>query len=559
MRAPRPWRWLSRLPPCRPAQPFAISSPPVATPTTPTIGRARKLIRSFILTVSPSTSNTNVTGASTSSINWPNSGMIVAKPFGPGRTSSNSTTSESPGCAPFTATGPVSLFTREKSIDVTRSSSDWICPVKQSFVSKVTTAPGSTSSTGSSSGPKPQITSSRETRCSVATAISAAILLPGRRIAHPAPAGHRRYDLAAVQVFDRISREHDEVCEETREELPAPPLVSAEPRRRHACGDKRLLDGHRLLRVPRRPLVDRPRHARANARERVELLDRGVRPVGDDGAGLEQRTERVGAVCLLRPEAVGKVAIRRRVRELHRRRDSEPREPRQVLRRKTLRVLDARAQSLRRPLDARRLKRVERVSVRAVADRVHGDRPADARGAADDLLELLPARDLDARTVQHACGLGAEGPVHECLQVAGTQPVVTEPGAKVDCLERVETLVRQRLPHAHVEDAFAAQPLEEAEVAEPAVLVVHGRDAARDGEAETCAHRVQPLLVGDLREDETAAELPRRLLAEDAARLAALVELDDAARYLQVAVRRRERRGVEPQRMSVFRHQGRGC
>ncbi len=189
---------------------------------------------------------------------------------------------------------------------------------------------------------------------------------------------------------------------------------------------------------------------------------------------------------------------------------------------------------------------------------MHGDRPADARCAADDLLEFLPARDLDARTVQHARSLGAERPVHERLQVAGTQPVVTEPGAKVDCLERVETLVRQRLPHADVEHAFVAQPLEEAEVAEPAVLVVHGRDAARDGEAETCAHRVQPLLVGDLREDETAAELPRRLLAEDAARLAALVQLDDAARYLQVAVRRSERRGVEPQRMPVLRHQGRG-
>src|SRR4029450_1891220 len=57
-----------------------------------------------------------------------------------------------PGAAPFTATGPVALFTREKSIAVTRSSSDWICPVKQSFVSKVTTAPGSTSSTGSGGG-----------------------------------------------------------------------------------------------------------------------------------------------------------------------------------------------------------------------------------------------------------------------------------------------------------------------------------------------------------------------------------------------------------------------
>ena len=89
--------------------------------------------------------------------------MIVAKPRGPGRTSSSSTTSESPGSAPRTATGPVALLTREKSMSLTRSASDWICPVKQSFVSKRTVAPGSTSSTGSRSGPKPQITWSRVT------------------------------------------------------------------------------------------------------------------------------------------------------------------------------------------------------------------------------------------------------------------------------------------------------------------------------------------------------------------------------------------------------------
>ena len=48
MRAPGPCRWLSRLPPCSPASPFVSVSPPVATPTTPTIGRAGKRTRSFI-------------------------------------------------------------------------------------------------------------------------------------------------------------------------------------------------------------------------------------------------------------------------------------------------------------------------------------------------------------------------------------------------------------------------------------------------------------------------------------------------------------------------------
>jgi hypothetical protein len=45
--APLPCRWSSRLPPCIPASPFESSSLPVATPTTPTIGRAGNAIRSF--------------------------------------------------------------------------------------------------------------------------------------------------------------------------------------------------------------------------------------------------------------------------------------------------------------------------------------------------------------------------------------------------------------------------------------------------------------------------------------------------------------------------------
>src|SRR5580765_2732878 len=447
--------------------------------------------------------------------------MIVAKPFGPGRMSSSSTTSESPGSAPFTATGPVALFTREKSIAVTRSSSDWICPVKQSFVSNVITAPGSTSSTGSRCGPKPQITSSRETRCSVATAIGAAILLPGRRIEHPAAAGHRRYDLAPVQIFHGIRREDDDVREVAGQQLPAPALVAAQPRRRDARRLERLLHRKRLLLVPRRTLVDRPQHAGADARERVELLDRRVRSVRDDRARLPQRPERVRAVRLVGPEAIGEIAVRRRVRELHRHGDAELRKARQILRREALRVLDPRAKALRRPLATRRLERVERVAVRAVADRVHRDRPADARSPAHDLLELLAARDLDTRAVEHPRGLRAERPVHERLQVARAQPLVAEPGAKVERLERVEVLVRQRLPHPQVEDALFAQLLEETEVAEPAVLVLHGRHAARDRKLDSRAHGVEPLVVADLREHEAPTELPRRLLAQHARRLAA--------------------------------------
>ena len=79
--APGPCRWSSRLPPCCPASAFVSVSPSVATPTTPTIGRAGKRIRSFISDPpSSSTSKICVTGDCTCSISWPKPGMSVATP-----------------------------------------------------------------------------------------------------------------------------------------------------------------------------------------------------------------------------------------------------------------------------------------------------------------------------------------------------------------------------------------------------------------------------------------------------------------------------------------------
>ena len=49
--------------------------------------------------------------------------------------------------------------------------------------------------------------------------------------------------------------------------------------------------------------------------------------------------------------------------------------------------------------------------------------------------------------------------------------------------------------------------------------------------------------------------MPARLLAQHAGRLAAVVELDDPAGYLQVAVGAGERRRVEPDRVRVAGHQ----
>src|ERR1700758_1839891 len=91
--------------------------------------------------------------------------MSVATPHSIGRTSRISATSESPGSAPFTATGPVAPLMRVMSTPVTRSSSLRIWPEKQSFVWKVTVSPGSTSSTGWRPGPNDQITWSRDRKC----------------------------------------------------------------------------------------------------------------------------------------------------------------------------------------------------------------------------------------------------------------------------------------------------------------------------------------------------------------------------------------------------------
>ena len=50
-------------------------------------------------------------------------------------------------------------------------------------------------------------------------------------------------------------------------------------------------------------------------------------------------------------------------------------------------------------------------------------------------------------------------------------------------------------------------------------------------------------------------EVPGALLTEHAGRLTALVADDDTALHLEVAVRVRERRRVQPERVIVARHQ----
>ena len=89
--------------------------------------------------------------------------------------------------------------------------------------------------------------------------------VPGRRVVHPSAADHRRHHFHGLELLwrtvERVTREHDEVGEESRNELASPPLVAREPGRVDGRGAKRIFDPERLLRMPRGPLVDRPQHS----------------------------------------------------------------------------------------------------------------------------------------------------------------------------------------------------------------------------------------------------------------------------------------------------------
>src|SRR5437763_8013338 len=115
--------------------------------------------------------------------------------------------------------------------------------------------------------------------------------------------------------------------------------------------------------------------------------------------------------------------------ELHGGGDAELGEPGHVLRCEQLCMLDPRSESERLPDAAHLLERIERLSVREVADGVNGDREPRGGAPANELRELLLARDLDARAVEEARGLRTERPVHERLQVADADEIVAEPSA----------------------------------------------------------------------------------------------------------------------------------
>ena len=116
-------------------------------------------------------------------------------------------------------------------------------------------------------------------------------------------------------------------------------------------------------------------------------------------------------------------------------------------------MLDPLTQAERLPDLARRLERVERLPVGLVADRVDADREARLGATHDDLPQLVTARDHDAGAVEHPRRLRAERPVHERLQVADAQPGRAEAAADPELAQRVDALVRLRLPDAELERA----------------------------------------------------------------------------------------------------------
>ena len=134
--------------------------------------------------------------------------------------------------------------------------------------------------------------------------------------------------------------------------------------------------------------------------------------------------------------------------ELDRARNAELGETGEILGREQLRMLDARPELFRPPHVPSCLERVERVAVRAIADRVYGDGETAFRRTHDRLLELHAARDLDTAPVQQVRRLGAERPIHERLHVAEPQQVVSERPVQRQREQRVELVPRMGLPDA---------------------------------------------------------------------------------------------------------------
>ena len=206
---------------------------------------------------------------------------------------------------------------------------------------------------------------------------------------------------------DRVAVEDDEVGQHPGASVPRRSSSRGEPGRRRrtsraaprstvsACSGRQAGRSSSVRSTPAR-----------DARERVELLDRRVRAVGERRApASEQRAVGVGAARVPLPDAVGEVAVGGRVAELHGGGDAELGEARQLGGVEQLGVLDALAQPERAPGVARwpRRRRARRGRARRRSRARATGQPAAAARARSRRARSRE-RDLDARAVEQVRG-----------------------------------------------------------------------------------------------------------------------------------------------------------
>ena len=157
--------------------------------------------------------------------------------------------------------------------------------------------------------------------------------------------------------------------------------------------------------------------------------------------------------------------------------------------------------------------------------------------------------------VEHPRGLRAERAVHERLHVADPQRA----GRRSRCECRGRELVEPRRPGATARRAasarLASRRCEQLGRAEPAVLVVHGRDAARrrpPAAPRASRRRARRRRSRSARSLEVPAPTPRA--GRPSARRASSRSTTPPG-DLEVAARASERRRVEPERVAVPREQ----
>ena len=224
-----------------------------------------------------------------------------------------------------------------------------------------------------------------------------------------------------------VAVEDDEVGEVSRQELAAPVPVAGETGRIHRRGSQRLLGRQSLVHPPAGPLVEGAKHAGADpdAAGRAPRSGRRSR-WRRERSGLARASGRRRRPALPGQARSARSRSERSMAELDGAGDAEGGEAREIGWIDQLGVLDAR----RRQRDAKRSRVASNASSASRFARSPMACTATGQPAAEasriDLGELCAGRDGDARAVEHPGRPRAERTVHEHLQVAQPQEVVTE-------------------------------------------------------------------------------------------------------------------------------------